>query len=96
METPSTLSATGRCRHWLSGDYNGIRGHCPHCEIEYLKEWQNDAAGALAHFVSLSAHPDEEEWGEVAMVATRLLNQPSNAELCGAEPIGEASERTPG
>lgn len=83
METPSTLSATGRCKHWLAGDYNGSRGNCPHCEIAALKEWQNDAAGALAQFVILSAHPDEDAWGEVAIVATRLLNQPSNDQAQG-------------
>ena len=65
----------------LAGDYKGSRGNCPHCEIAALKEWQNDAAGALAQFVSLSAHPEEEAWGEVAIVATRLLNQPSNAKV---------------
>jgi hypothetical protein len=78
METPSTLSVTGRCKHWLSGEYNGVRGHCPHCEIAHMKEWQNFAAGALAQFVSLSSRPDEKAWGDTAIMATRLLNQHSN------------------
>lgn len=84
METPSTLSVTGRCKHWLSGDYTGQKGHCPRCDVEHLRAWQNDAAGALAQFLSLSSRPDEEAWGEVAIVAIRLLNQPSNAEVTGA------------
>ena len=79
METPSTVSATGRCRHWLSGDYNGQKGFCPHCEIEHLRDWQNCAAAVLAQFLNLGAHPYEQEWGLVALEATRLLNMPSNA-----------------
>jgi len=43
-----------------------------------LAHWQNCAAAVLAQFVSLTAHPDEDEWGRVALEATRLLNMPSN------------------
>ena len=43
-----------------------------------LVHWQNCAAAVLAQFISLTAHPDEQEWGLVALEATRLLNMPSN------------------
>ena len=46
METTSPVSATGRCKHWLLGDYNGQRGHCPYCALEAEREradyaWRN-------------------------------------------------------
>jgi hypothetical protein len=44
-----------------------------------LAHWQNCASAVLAQFISLTAHPDEQEWGLVALKATRLLNMPSNA-----------------
>lgn len=46
-----------------------------------LAHWQNCAAAVLAQFISLSAHPDEQEWGKVALDATRLLNMPSNDQV---------------
>ena len=46
-----------------------------------LAHWQNCAAAVLARFLSLGSHPDEQEWGLVALEATRLLNMPSNTKL---------------
>lgn len=44
-----------------------------------LAHWQNCAAAVLARFVTLGSQPNEEEWGQVALEATRLMNSPSNA-----------------
>lgn len=42
---------------------------------------KNDSlAAVVAQFINLSAHPDEQEWGRVALEATRLLNMPYNAQ----------------
>lgn len=60
-----------------------------------LAHWQNCAAAVLAQFISLTAHPNEQEWGLVALEATRLLNMPSNVELSGAE-LAKRPTRTPG
>lgn len=46
-------------------------------EIQGQCHWQNEASGVMARFVNLSAHPDSEAWGEVAIEATRLLNVPN-------------------
>lgn len=48
---------------------------------ESLAHWQNCAAAVLARFVNLGSSPNEEEWGLVALEATRLLNIPSNVKL---------------
>ena len=44
-----------------------------------LAHWQNCAAAVLAQFLNLGAHPNEQEWGLVALEATRLLNMPSTS-----------------
>ena len=43
-----------------------------------LAHWQNCASAVLARFVNLGSRPNEEEWGLVAIEATRLMNMPSN------------------
>jgi len=44
-----------------------------------LVQWQNCAAAVLARFVNLGSRPNEYEWGQVAIEATRLINMPTNA-----------------
>ena len=39
-----------------------------------FSEWQNEAAAALAQFVSLSSQPDEDQWLEVASKVPYLLS----------------------
>ena len=43
--------------------------------VERFSEWKNEAAAALARFVSLSSHPDEMQWLEVASEVPYLLSR---------------------
>lgn len=43
--------------------------------VERFSEWKNEAAAALALFISLSSHPDEMQWLEVASEVPYLLSR---------------------
>lgn len=40
-----------------------------------MNSWEESAASVMARFINLSARPDEQAWGMVAIGATRLLNR---------------------
>ena len=44
-------------------------------ELEAYKVWQEDAATALAVFMTLGANADQEAWAENAVRAAELLNK---------------------
>ena len=96
MDIVNRLRATRATMLGTNDEQHYSDVHAAADEIEKLRAWQNEAAAAMALFITMGATPDIGAWANNADRAIGLLNMKMpNVELTGGAPGGNNRETLP-